>query len=52
MIDPLKKKRASWLKDDQKNLLKHSEIDHVFNHQIQDDYPKSKNIRDSTIPKA
>ena len=52
MNDPLKDKRGSWLKDEQKNLLKHSEMEHVFTHQIYDEMPKPKNIRQGNIPKA
>jgi hypothetical protein len=27
-------KRESWLKDEQTNILKHSEIDHIFNSKL------------------
>lgn len=50
--DPFKDKRGSWLKHDQKNLLQHTEADHIFNHQIQDYDHKFRNIRDSKVPKA
>lgn len=27
-------KRESWLQDEHKNILKHSEIDHIFNNKL------------------
>ena len=33
--DPFLKKRMTWLKNEQVNLEKHSEMNYIFNHKIQ-----------------
>lgn len=37
MKDPLAKKRMTWLKDEQINLEKHSQMNFIFNHKIQEE---------------
>ena len=33
-----KLKRESWLKDEQNNILKHSELDHIFSNKLNNVY--------------
>lgn len=41
-----------WLKDDQVNLIKHTEMNYVFNHKIKQQNERTKNLTEFQIPRA
>lgn len=44
-------KREEWLQDEHRNILKHSEIDHIFNNKLNKIYDLDE-IKVSTLPKV
>lgn len=44
-------KREEWLQDEHRNILKHSEIDHIFNNKLNKIYDLDE-IKISTLPKV
>lgn len=42
----------TWLKDEQVNLIKHSEMNYIFNHKIKQENQRTKNISEMPMPKA
>ena len=44
-------KREEWLQDEHRNILKHSEIDHIFNNKLNKIYDLDE-IKVTTLPKV